>query len=162
VAAHKLQSITLHASDEAQTSRIAAKLAAHVCAGDVVLLDGSLAAGKTFFIRAFVGALGSSEDVTSPTYTIANIYETPKAPVLHVDAYRLETSREFYHLGLDDYFETGICLIEWGTRIDGFFDAPLQIDIAFGATDAQRIFTLSSADARWASVFADLEATLND
>ncbi|MEM5476775.1 tRNA (adenosine(37)-N6)-threonylcarbamoyltransferase complex ATPase subunit type 1 TsaE [Pacificibacter sp. AS14] len=160
--AHKIQSIVLHASNEAQTSRIAAQLAAHMRAGDVALLDGSLAAGKTFFIRALVGALGSLEDVTSPTYTIANIYEAPKAPVLHVDAYRLETSKEFYHLGLDDYFDSAICLIEWGARIDGFFDAPLQIDIAFGDTDADRIFTLSSNDTRWAPVFADLEVTLND
>ncbi|MBU2868912.1 tRNA (adenosine(37)-N6)-threonylcarbamoyltransferase complex ATPase subunit type 1 TsaE [Pacificibacter marinus] len=162
MAAHKLQSITLHASDEAQTTRIASLLGKQMGAGDVALLDGSLAAGKTFFIRALVGALGSSEDVTSPTYTIANIYETPKAPVLHVDAYRLETAKEFYHLGLDDYFDNAICLIEWGTRIDGFFDAPLQIDIAFGDTDAERIFTLSSTDSRWAPVFANLEATLND
>lgn len=160
--AHKLQSITLCASDEVQTSRIAGQLAAHMRAGDVALLDGSLAAGKTFLIRALVRALGSLEDVTSPTYTIANIYETPKAPVLHVDAYRLETSKEFYHLGLDDYFDTAICLIEWGKRIEGFFDAPLQIDIAFGQTDAQRIFTLSSTDTRWAPVFAKLEATFND
>jgi tRNA threonylcarbamoyladenosine biosynthesis protein TsaE len=162
VGAHKLQSITLCASDEARTTRIAAKLGAQMRAGDVALLDGSLAAGKTFFIRALVGALGSLEDVTSPTYTIANIYETPHVPVLHVDAYRLETSKEFYHLGLDDYFDTAICLIEWGTRIDGFFDAPLQIDIAFGATDTDRIFTLSSTDDRWTPVFAELEATLND
>jgi len=162
VAAHKLHSITLHASDEAQTTRVASQLGKQMRAGDVALLDGSLAAGKTFFIRALVGALGSSEDVTSPTYTIANIYETPKAPVLHVDAYRLETAKEFYNLGLDDYFDTAICLIEWGTRIDGFFDAPLQIEIAFGPTDTDRIFTLSSTDIRWASVFADLEATFND
>ena len=154
--------LTLSAQNEAQTTGIAAALAQHLRAGDVVLLDGALAAGKTFFIRALVGALGSDEDVTSPTYTIANIYETPSVPVLHVDAYRLETAKEFYHLGLDDYFDTGICLIEWGKRIDGFFEAPLQIDIGFGDTDAQRNFTVSSPDPRWAPVFDALASAFHD
>ncbi|MFT6424335.1 MAG: tRNA threonylcarbamoyladenosine biosynthesis protein TsaE [Celeribacter sp.] len=162
VAPQDRQTITLRASNEAQTARIATALAAHLQAGDVVLLDGSLAAGKTFFIRALVGALGSDEDVTSPTYTIANVYETPVAPVLHVDAYRLETAKEFYHLGLDDYFETGICLIEWGQRIDGFFDTPLQIDIGFGDTDEMRVFQLSSTDKRWARVFETLVSDAHD
>jgi tRNA threonylcarbamoyladenosine biosynthesis protein TsaE len=151
VAAQDLYTVSLTAQNEAQTAKIAAALSRVLSAGDVVLLDGALAAGKTFFIRALVGALGSDEDVTSPTYTIANIYETPTHPVLHVDAYRLENANEFYHLGLDDYFDTGICLIEWGQRIAGFFDTPLQIDIAFGDTDQMRIFTLTGAEKQWQS-----------
>ncbi|SEK58123.1 tRNA (adenosine(37)-N6)-threonylcarbamoyltransferase complex ATPase subunit type 1 TsaE [Pacificibacter marinus] len=155
-------SVTLQAESEAQTTRIATALATHLQAGDAVMLDGTLAAGKTFFIRALVKALGSDEDVTSPTYTIANIYETPRAPVLHVDAYRLENSKEFYNLGLDDYFETGICLIEWGQRIDGFFEAPLQIDIGFGASDQTRTFTLSAQSPRWHPVLKTLGTLFND
>lgn len=156
------QTITLRASNEAHSTRIAAALAPHLRAGDIVMLDGALAAGKTFFTRALVGALGSDEDVTSPTYTIANVYETTVAPVLHVDAYRLETAKEFYHLGLDDYFETGICVIEWGQRIDGFFDAPLQIEIGFGATEDIREFQLSSTDKRWGPVFEMLMSNADD
>jgi tRNA threonylcarbamoyladenosine biosynthesis protein TsaE len=162
VTTQALQTITLSAQSEAQTTGIAAALGAQLGAGDVVMLDGALAAGKTFFIRALVGALGSDEDVTSPTYTIANIYETPVAPVLHVDAYRLENAKEFYHLGLDDYFDTGICLVEWGQRIDGFFDAPLQVDIGFGATDETRLFTFSASDARWRPVLKTLASMIYD
>lgn len=157
-----LQTITLSAQNEAQTTRLAAALAAQLGAGDVVMLDGALAAGKTFFTRALVGALGSDEDVTSPTYTIANVYETPVVPVLHVDAYRIENTKEFYHLGLDDYFDTGICLIEWGQRIDGFFDAPLQIDIGFGATDEARLLTFSASNARWLPVLKALASVSHD
>lgn len=155
-------SVTLQVQSEEQTTHLATTLAAHLHAGDVVMFDGALAAGKTFFIRALVGALDSDEDVTSPTYTIANVYETRRAPVLHVDAYRLENSKEFYHLGLDDYFETGICLIEWGQRIDGFFDAPLQIDIGLGASEQTRIFTVSTQNARWNPVLETLGTFFND
>ncbi|RPE72093.1 tRNA threonylcarbamoyladenosine biosynthesis protein TsaE [Pacificibacter maritimus] len=159
---HDHQSISIPAQNETQTGQIAAAVTDVLRAGDVVILDGALAAGKTFFIRALVAALGSDEDVTSPTYTIANIYETPKFPVLHVDAYRLENAKEFYHLGLDDYFDTGLCLIEWGQRINGFFDAALQIDIEFGATDQDRIFTFSGKATPWKAVFAALKDMSHD
>ena len=162
MAVQELHSLTLTAQSEAQTAQIAVQLAAHLRGGDVVMLDGTLAAGKTFFIRALVGGLGSDEDVTSPTYTLANIYETNRAPVLHVDAYRIENKKDFYHLGLDDYFDTGICLIEWGQRIDDFFDAPLQIDIAFGDSEGTRVFTLSSPDPRWIPVFEALASGPHD
>jgi tRNA threonylcarbamoyladenosine biosynthesis protein TsaE len=154
--------LQLIASSEEQTAQIAATLAAKLRAGDVVLLDGSLAAGKTFFTRALVNALGSSENVTSPTYTIANIYETPRAPVLHVDAYRLKSAQEFYALGLDDYFDMGICVIEWGVRIDGFFDAPLAVQISFDESTLEedaRILTFSAEDARWSPVLETLQET---
>ncbi|WP_417242925.1 tRNA (adenosine(37)-N6)-threonylcarbamoyltransferase complex ATPase subunit type 1 TsaE [Celeribacter sp.] len=149
---------TLTIDDEQGTIALATRLAAHLRAGDVVLLDGSLAAGKTFFTRALVRAMGCDEDVTSPTYTIANIYDGPAFPILHVDAYRLKGTQEFYHLGLDDYFETGVSLIEWGTRIEGFFDAPLSIHIGFGDTDTARTVTVAAGNARWDRVLTDLEA----
>lgn len=144
-----LHSLTVTAENEAETSQIASALASVLRVGDVVLLDGVLAAGKTFFTRALVRALGSDEDVTSPTYTIANVYETARGPVLHVDAYRLSGANEFYQLGVDDYFDTGICVIEWGARIDGFFEAPLHIAISFGDDETSRTFTLTSNDTRW-------------
>ncbi|WP_417257859.1 tRNA (adenosine(37)-N6)-threonylcarbamoyltransferase complex ATPase subunit type 1 TsaE [Celeribacter sp.] len=149
---------TLTVNDEQGTIALATRLATQLRAGDAVLLDGSLAAGKTFFIRALVRAMGSDEDVTSPTYTIANIYETPACPVLHVDAYRLKGAQEFYHLGLDDYFDTGVSLIEWGERVEGFFDAPLSIRIGFSDDDTSRSFTLTADSARWNDVLSDLEA----
>lgn len=142
--------------DETGTARIASALAAQLRPGDVVLLDGALAAGKTFFTRALVRALGSEEAVTSPTYTIANIYETPKGPVLHVDAYRLKGTQDFYHLGLEEYFDSGISVIEWGERIAGYFDTPLAIHIGFGDTDTTRLLTLTADSPRWTPVLEAL------
>ncbi|SFK06490.1 tRNA threonylcarbamoyladenosine biosynthesis protein TsaE [Celeribacter neptunius] len=146
--------ITVASEDD--TARIASALAEHLRAGDVVLLDGALAAGKTTFTRALVRAMGCDEAVTSPTYTIANIYETPKGPLLHVDAYRLKGAQEFYHLGLEDYLETGISVIEWGERIEGYFDAPLSIRIGFGEEETARVLTLTSDAPRWTQVLEAL------
>jgi ATPase, YjeE family len=143
-------------ADEKDTTRIATALADHLRPGDVILLDGALAAGKTFFTRALVRALGSDEAVTSPTYTIANIYETSRGPVLHVDAYRLKGAQEFYHLGLEDYFDNGISVIEWGERVGDFFDAPLSIRIGFGETDSARVLTLMASNPRWTPVLEAL------
>lgn len=148
--------ITLTATTEEDSARIATALAQHLRVGDVVVLDGSLAAGKTFFTRALVRALGSDEAVTSPTYTVANIYETPAFPVLHVDAYRLQGAQEFYHLGLEEYFDTGLSVIEWGERVEGYFDAPLAIKIGFGDTDAARIYTITADAPRWTPVLEAL------
>ncbi|MCA0042921.1 tRNA (adenosine(37)-N6)-threonylcarbamoyltransferase complex ATPase subunit type 1 TsaE [Celeribacter litoreus] len=150
------QEVILSLENEEQTAQCATALSAHLRAGDVVLLDGQLAAGKTFFSRALVRALGSDETVTSPTYTIANIYETPKGQVLHVDAYRLKGATEFYHLGLEDELEHGIALIEWGSRLGDYFDAPLSIQIGFGETETARTLTITAGAPRWAPVLEAL------
>lgn len=145
--------LTVTIADEAGTARLAARLAPHLRPGDAVLLDGALAAGKTAFARALVAALGSDAPVTSPTYTIANIYPAPVAELLHVDAYRLANAREFYHLGLEDYLDHGICLIEWGSRIDTMFPAALRLVLDFDAAgDTARRITLAADDPRWTPV----------
>jgi len=109
------------------TAEIAASLAEVLGPGDVVLLQGGLAAGKTFFTRHLVQALGTQDDISSPTYTIANIYQTKRCDVLHVDAYRLSGAQEFYNLGLEEEIETAISIIEWGGRIEEAFNAYLRI-----------------------------------
>ena len=117
----------LTSKTEAMTAEIAASLAEVLGPGDVVLLQGGLAAGKTFFTRHLVQALGTQDDISSPTYTIANIYQTKRCDVLHVDAYRLSGAQDFYNLGLEEEIETAISIIEWGGRIEEAFDAYLRI-----------------------------------
>jgi len=117
----------LTAKTEAMTAEIAVSLAGVLGPGDVLLLQGGLAAGKTFFTRHLVQALGTQDDISSPTYTIANLYQTRKCDVLHVDAYRLSGAQEFHNLGLEEDIETSISVIEWGGRIEEAFDAYLQI-----------------------------------
>nr|WP_319250003.1 tRNA (adenosine(37)-N6)-threonylcarbamoyltransferase complex ATPase subunit type 1 TsaE [uncultured Celeribacter sp.] len=153
-------SLIFPADNEAATIEIATALAAELRSGDVVMLDGALAAGKTFFSRALVRALGCDEAVTSPTYTIANLYDTDRGTVVHVDAYRLKGAQDFHHLGLEDYMDNGIALIEWGERIAGYFEEPLSIQIGFGDSDDARLFHVTAPNDRWAAVLTSLAQKL--
>lgn len=135
----------LTAKTEAMTAEIAASLAAVLGPGDVLLLQGGLAAGKTFFTRHLVQALGTQDDISSPTYTIANLYQTRRCDVLHVDAYRLSGAQEFHNLGLEEDIETSISVIEWGGRIEEAFDAYLQISFtAIPEQNGARVLELAA------------------
>ncbi len=84
-------------------------------AGDVVLLDGDMGAGKTVFAKGVAKGLGIEEEVTSPTYAYMNDYD---GRLFHYDCYRIETPEQAERLGLADYFDMGgICLIEWSQNI---------------------------------------------
>ena len=85
--------------------------------GDVVVLTGELGAGKTKFVEGVLQNFGLENEISSPTFTIINEYTTSKNNIYHFDAYRLEDSDEFYAIGGEEYFEKGICLIEWGELI---------------------------------------------
>lgn len=85
--------------------------------GDVFALTGDLGAGKTQFVKGFVGAIGSTAPVTSPTFTLIHEYSGGRSPVYHFDFYRLDTAEEVARLGLDEYlFGDGVCIIEWADR----------------------------------------------
>ena len=137
------------APTESVTVQIAECLAPLLQPGDTVLLDGGLATGKTYFTRHVVESLKTEDDISSPTYTIANMYQTLKCDVLHVDAYRLADVQEFHNLGLEMEIETSICLVEWGSRIVRAFDEYLQISISIvpGQENGRR-FEISASGIR--------------
>lgn len=99
------------------TTELAADLAPLLAAGDLLLLDGPLGAGKTFFTRALARALGLTGDarVTSPTFTLVQEYET-QPPLVHADLYRLsDDERGVFELGLSERRDDGALLVvEWG------------------------------------------------
>ena len=85
--------------------------------GDVFALTGDLGAGKTQFVKGFVAGLGSSAEVTSPTFVLVHEYEDGRLPVYHFDFFRLDRSDAVLRLGFDDYvFGEGVSLIEWADR----------------------------------------------
>ena len=85
--------------------------------GDVFALIGNLGAGKTQFVKGFVAGLGSSAEVTSPTFVLVHEYGGGRLPVYHFDFYRLDNSEAVLRLGFDDYvFGEGVSLIEWADR----------------------------------------------
>ena len=98
-----------------QTEEFAAQYAKTLRAGDVVLLDGDMGAGKTVFAKGVARGLGIEEEVTSPTYAYMNDYD---GRLFHYDCYRIETPEQAERLGLADYFDMGgICLVEWAQNI---------------------------------------------
>lgn len=105
-------------SDAEATRRMAADLAEELGPGDFVGLVGQLGAGKTTWVGGLVEGLGGGERVTSPTYTLVNVYETDP-PVYHVDLYRLESTDDLASTGYWDYLESGrgIVCVEWLDRV---------------------------------------------
>ncbi len=98
-----------------ETEAFAKRYAQTLQAGDIVLLDGDMGAGKTVFAKGVAKGLGIEEEVTSPTYAYMNDYD---GRLFHYDCYRIETVEQAERLGLADYFDMGgICLIEWAQNI---------------------------------------------
>lgn len=109
---------SLSLPDEAATAAFAKALAPLLKAGDALLLDGPLGAGKTSFARALIRALAGSEiEVPSPSFNLVLTYDTPAGPVWHFDLYRVADPRELDELGLDDALSEGVTLIEWPDRL---------------------------------------------
>lgn len=99
-----------------ETLRWAEQYAKTLSAGDVVLLEGEMGAGKTVLAQGIARGLGIREDVLSPTYAYVNSYDK----MFHFDCYRIESERQAEELGFSDYFDAGkICVIEWSERIRG-------------------------------------------
>lgn len=99
-----------------ETAELARTIALKLKKGSVVCLDGELGAGKTTFSAALCAALGVTEQVYSPTYTIINRYDGD-LPVYHIDTYRIEDSSEMYEIGFEECLDAGICIIEWSDMI---------------------------------------------
>lgn len=111
-------------ASEAEMARFAGQLAAIAKPSDVLLLDGDLGVGKSFFSRQFINhlaneQLGKTIEVPSPTFTLVQTYDQLKPVVWHFDLYRLSSPDEAYELGLDEAMKTAICLIEWPSRLEG-------------------------------------------
>ena len=81
---------------------------------NILLLKGNLGAGKTTFSQFLMKNLGSTDEVSSPTYAIVNEYNSPKGKVFHFDLYRLKKIEEAYDFGIEEYLDNAfLCIIEW-------------------------------------------------
>lgn len=80
----------------------------------VVALHGGLGMGKTTLVRSLAAALGSNDNVSSPTFGLVHQYHTPDGTIFHMDLYRLKDKDELQNLGIDEYLSSGRpCFIEW-------------------------------------------------
>lgn len=134
---------------------LGASVAPLLRAGDLVLLDGELGAGKTTFTRGLGAALGARGPITSPTFVLARTHPTVSGtPLVHVDAYRLATAAEVEDLDLD--WDGAIVVVEWGSgKLDAVAESLLRVAIErpIGgdplAEDAPRHVRIEGVGERW-------------
>ena len=108
-----------HSTSPEETTAIGERIGAGLSTGAVVLLVGPLGAGKTVIAKGIARALGITEPVVSPTYTIVSEYSGNTVRLFHVDLFRIEGREQQENLGLDDIFRgDGIVLVEWGEKLE--------------------------------------------
>lgn len=149
-------SLTLHLPDETATAALAARVARRARAGDAVLLEGPLGAGKSAFARAFLRAASGDPalEVPSPTFTLVQSYDLPTGPAFHFDLWRLDGPSGLTELGWEEARE-GIVLVEWPDRLGDLRpDDALVITLSPGSTEDSRVATLSG----WGGRLKDLAA----
>jgi tRNA threonylcarbamoyladenosine biosynthesis protein TsaE len=176
--------LELRAHSVADTHRIAAVLAGLARAGDLIVLSGEMGTGKTAFAQGFGLALGVTEPITSPTFTLVHTYDLPPgahgaSALHHADLYRLERTTEVVDLALEELADDdGIVLVEWGDVVEALFgdhisvhldhdlpDADLADDLDGVADDpaaeTRRIVEISATGlswaTRWSQVLGELE-----
>ena len=109
---------TYISKSEQDTHNFAKEFAKGLHKGDIVVLTGELGCGKTKFTGGILSYFGLENEISSPTFTIVNEYKNDNVIIYHFDVYRLEDTDEFYAIGGEDYYENGICIIEWGEKIE--------------------------------------------
>ena len=144
------RTVTLHLKDLSATHALAARLAGLLRAGDAVLLEGPLGAGKSEFARAVLRAAAGDPalEVPSPTFTLVQSYDLAAGPAHHFDLYRLDGPDGLDELGWDEALE-GIVLVEWPDRLGALTPAEaLRITLEPGEEEDARIARLAGWDDR--------------
>jgi tRNA threonylcarbamoyladenosine biosynthesis protein TsaE len=140
-------SASVFLASEEETNLLGQWFAAHLGAGDVLLLQGPIGAGKSHLARALIRArLGRMEDVPSPTFTLVQTYQAD-VEIWHADLYRLSHPDEVLELGLDEAFSTAICLIEWPDRLGSLApETALRLELSSEAEGRRATLTGLNAD----------------
>lgn len=105
-------------NNESETIKFGKNLASILTSHDILLLSGDLGSGKTKLTQGILSYFGLENEISSPTFTIVNEYHSEKINIFHFDVYRLSDSSEFLEIGGDEYFDKGLCIIEWGEMIE--------------------------------------------
>lgn len=137
-----------------EAATLGAALGKMLRAGDVILLNGDLGAGKTTLARGILKQRGLQSEAPSPSFAIVQPYAPPEVdmPIAHVDLYRIEDAGELIELGLDDYLYDGALLIEWPDRL-GDQGWPGALSLTISGTGDARILTAQvpkTWEKRWA------------
>lgn len=128
-------------------------------AGDVICISGELGAGKTHLTKGIARGLGIVDAITSPTYTILQIYEG-KIPLYHFDLYRVEDAGELYDIGFEEYvFGQGACIIEWADKFgESMPRERLVISLEYGDNaEIERSIKLEARGSRYRHLLEELQ-----
>jgi len=130
---------------------VASALAQLSRSGDVIVLAGEMGAGKTAFAQGFGLALGITEPITSPTFTLVHTYDSGRIILHHADLYRLDRLGEVADLGLHEMVEeSGVMLVEWGDMAAEILGAHLEVLISrMPDQDDQRTIVLTANGQMW-------------
>jgi tRNA threonylcarbamoyladenosine biosynthesis protein TsaE len=111
---------TVFSLSEQETFDLGRSLGQRLSGGEVIVLEGPLGAGKTVFARGVAAGLGIDPDeISSPTFTLVHEHAGPRAPLLHIDLYRVEHPEEQATIGLEELLTSGaVVLVEWGERLN--------------------------------------------
>jgi tRNA threonylcarbamoyladenosine biosynthesis protein TsaE len=153
--------VTTRAADE--THALGRRLGALLRAGDVVVLDGDLGTGKTVLAKGIAVALGITEPVVSPTFTVVREYDAP-TPLVHVDVYRLDHLQELHDLGFDDLVGgEAVTVVEWGDRVSAALPTDrLRVLLEPGDGDDDRVVSVDAVGISWGDRRDALAAALAD
>ena len=103
---------------ENDTIKFADEFASKLDAHSIIVLSGDLGSGKTKFTEGILKQFGLEDEVSSPTFTIVNEYDSKNFKIFHFDLYRLADVDEFYAMGGEEYLQNGLCIFEWGEMIE--------------------------------------------
>ena len=156
--------LVLTAPTAEETQRVGSLLGHILRPGDLLLLQGPIGAGKTTFTQGLARGMGLNSRVTSPSFTLANVYEPVEVgacPLYHLDLWRIKNPLEALGIGLDEYLAgDGVCVIEWpDVAEDVLSDSSLRI--RFTPQGDARQIELCSAGERAETILNELRAALN-
>jgi tRNA threonylcarbamoyladenosine biosynthesis protein TsaE len=132
-----------------ETQVLASRLADVAEPGDLLLLTGGIGSGKTAFTQAFARALGVADAVTSPSFVIHTRYESGRLVLNHFDLYRLEDQSEISEIGIEEYVDDAVAIVEWADRYEAFAEPYLTIHFDLGARNDERIISMSPVGGTW-------------
>ena len=128
--------------DETETKKFAIDVAQTLKKGDVIALVGDLGTGKTMLSKYIAEALGITETITSPTFTIVQEYHSGRLPLYHFDVYRVDDIEEMYRIGYEEYFYgEGVCIVEWADIVEEIIPEDAKvIFIEYGEDEGERLY----------------------
>lgn len=134
--------------DVQDTQKVANAFSQDLVGSDVVFLYGDLGAGKTTFVKEVAKTMGIENNITSPTFTLLNVYRIKDLDFCHFDLYRLEDATELEALGFEEYFysSNAVCFVEWPQIIENSLDKKYKIVVIKKVDNNSREIIIGDSD----------------